>query len=40
MSDMLDYIADYIGVKNGLSVNNPANRQHITAVKDCLMGLG
>ncbi|PCJ36002.1 MAG: succinate-semialdehyde dehydrogenase (NADP(+)) [Alphaproteobacteria bacterium] len=34
MSDMLDLIADYIGMKNGLSVNNPANGQHITAVKD------
>ncbi len=34
MSDMLDLIADYIGVKNGLSVNNPANGQHITTVKD------
>ncbi len=34
MSDMLDLIADYIGVKKGLSVNNPANGQHITTVKD------
>jgi len=34
MSDMLDLIADYIGVKNGLSVNNPANGQYITTVKD------
>jgi len=34
MSGILTLIADYIGLDDGLSVNNPANNQHIATVKD------